>query len=72
MLYKTRLPQWSIGSLLTGALVLGIEARGCRYGAGPLPLGIENNTRTASTLASDGRARPMELPGLPNLHKVLD
>jgi len=45
---------------------------GCRYWAGPLPLGTDNRTRAASAAASRPWAEPLDQPGLPNLHKVGD
>jgi protein tyrosine phosphatase (PTP) superfamily phosphohydrolase (DUF442 family) len=37
-----------------------------------LPLGIDNDVRVASSPGSQRWAEPMDLPGLPNLHKVSD
>lgn len=72
MLHKIRLHLWLILPLLAWAMLLGVETLGCRYWAGPLPLGADNDVRVASNLASDAWAQPIELPGLPNLHKVSD
>ncbi|OHB62828.1 MAG: hypothetical protein A2Y76_14660, partial [Planctomycetes bacterium RBG_13_60_9] len=46
----------------------GISA--CRYGPVVLPLGTNNEVRQAGNAASTGWAEPMDLPGLPNLHRV--
>jgi protein tyrosine phosphatase (PTP) superfamily phosphohydrolase (DUF442 family) len=72
MMYETRLPRYLIWSLLACVLVLGVETPGCGYWAGPLPLGTDNRVRVASNLTASEWAQPMELPGLPNLHKVSD
>jgi protein tyrosine/serine phosphatase len=76
MIYTIRWCRWLIGPLLTCAVVLGIAVPGCQYWAGPLPLGVDNDVRATSSLApslaSSRWAQPMELPGLPNLHKVSD
>ena len=37
-----------------------------------LPLGTDNTTRLADSVATSAGLRPMEQPGLPNLHKVSD
>jgi protein tyrosine phosphatase (PTP) superfamily phosphohydrolase (DUF442 family) len=52
--------------------IIGLEVRGCGYWAGPLPLGEDNDARVTSNPAAGTWAEPMELPGLPNLHKVSD
>jgi len=72
MLYQMRLHRWLIWPLLACILLAATETPGCRYWAGPVPLGMSNNARVASNLASNGWAQPMDLPGLPNLHKVSD
>lgn len=53
-------------------MLLGSEVPGCRYWAGPLPLGVDNDVRATSNVASSGWAQPLEVAGLPNLHKVSD
>lgn len=58
--------------LLIAAIVSIAATGGCHYWAGPLPLGATNDTRLADTSASHTWAEPMDLPGLPNLHKVSD
>jgi len=72
MTYIRRSYRWLIWPLLTCAVILGIEVPGCKYWAGPLPLGMDNDVRATSNVASSRWAQPMELPGLPNLHKVSD
>jgi protein tyrosine phosphatase (PTP) superfamily phosphohydrolase (DUF442 family) len=72
MLHRIRLHLWLILPLLAWTLLLGVETLGCRYWAGPLPLGTDNDVRVASNLTSGTWAQPMDLPGLPNLHKVSD
>lgn len=72
MIYTGRLHRWLISSLLACASLLGIEVPGCRYWAGPLPLGVDNDVRATGNAASSGWAEPLELPGLPNLYKVSD
>jgi len=58
--------------LLIAAIVLSVTAAGCQYWAGPLPLGTTNDVRVTANSASHEWAEPMDLPGLPNLHKVSD
>lgn len=72
MTHTRQLPRRLIWALLAGALLISIKTPGCRYWAGPLPLGTDNNVRVANTLAASEWAQPMELPGLSNLHKVSD
>jgi len=68
---QMRIERWLILCVACLAL-LGMSVPGCRYWAGPLPLGVDNGVRVASNVASNGWAEPMELAGLPNLHKVSD
>ncbi len=72
MTYTNRFYRRLFWPVLTCAVVLGAEVTGCRYWAGPLPLGVDNDVRATSSPASSRWAQPMELPGLPNLHKVSD
>ena len=72
MTYKTRLPRCVIWSLLAFTFLLGIGTPGCGHWAGPLPLGKDNKARATNDVASNTWAQPMDLPGLPNLHKVSD
>jgi protein tyrosine phosphatase (PTP) superfamily phosphohydrolase (DUF442 family) len=60
------------GLAVVCALLVGTQMPGCRYWAGPLPIGTDNNTRVASEPTATGWATPMEVPGVPNLHKVSD
>jgi protein tyrosine/serine phosphatase len=59
-----------IAPLLLACVALWAVA-GCRYWAGPLPLGTNNEVRTAEA-ATRTWAEPMDRTGLPNLHKVSD
>ena len=59
-------------SLAICAALLAASVPGCRYWAGPLPLGMGNDVRATSHLASGEWAEPVEASGLPNLHKVSD
>ena len=70
MTYTRRSYRELLWPLLACAVVLGIEVPGCKYWAGPLPLGVDNEVRATNSPASSGWAQPMELPGLSNLHKV--
>ena len=72
MIYARRWYRWLTLPLLVCAVVLGTGVPGCRYWAGPLPLGVDNGVRAANSPASSRWAQPMELPGLPNLHKISD
>jgi protein tyrosine/serine phosphatase len=51
--------------------MLAAAMPGCQHSA-VIPLGTNNNTRSASGVAAAAWAQPMEQPGLPNLHKVSD
>jgi protein tyrosine phosphatase (PTP) superfamily phosphohydrolase (DUF442 family) len=69
MINMIQLRRW-LPWLLLCALSVGLATPGCRYWAGPLPLGADNNTRVESNAASSQWAQPMEMPGLPNLYRV--
>lgn len=58
-----------VSLLLAAAALCGVPA--CRHWAGPLPLGTNNDVRTAEA-ATRTWAEPMTRPGLPNLHRVSD
>jgi protein tyrosine/serine phosphatase len=72
MIYAREFHRWLVWPLLTCATIFGVEVPGCKYWAGPLPLGADNDVRATSDLAANAWAQPMDLPGLPNLHKVSD
>jgi len=58
--------------LLAGILVFGAGLLGCRYSAGPIPLGTTNDSRKVQSTSAERWAEPLNVPGLPNLHKVSD
>lgn len=63
--------QWLVCSVMVCAATLGAVAPGCRNAA-TFPLGTNNNTRLADSVAASTWAQSVEQPGLPNLHKVSD
>jgi len=65
-------PNASLLNLLFACvLVMGAGVCGCHHGP-VLPLGVNNNTRQTSHPASTQWAQPLDVPGLPNLHRVSD
>jgi protein tyrosine/serine phosphatase len=73
MVRMTRTPSHPAfrASLVAIGAGLLIAWLGCRYWAGPLPLGTTNDVRAAG-VATRNWAGPIDRPGLPNLHKVSD
>jgi len=69
---QTRVAWALIAGVAICVALLAASVPGCRYWAGPLPLGTDNDVRVASNVASGEWAEPVEMSGLPNLHKVSD
>jgi len=61
---------WLIRGLLVCLLVLGLACSACRHMPNPLLFGAMNGTRDADSEAAGRWAEPLQVPGLPNLHKV--
>jgi protein tyrosine phosphatase (PTP) superfamily phosphohydrolase (DUF442 family) len=55
--------------LLAGVIFLGVVGSACRYAPDVLRFASTNSNRVVATSA-DGWAEPMQVAGLPNLHKV--
>lgn len=66
---RARLRDWLFRALLACAILTGIGIPACRY-LPVVPLGSTNDSRATAGLASEHWAEPMEVPGLPNLHRV--
>ena len=66
--WRLRTVHW----LLIGVLALGSGLLSCQYSAGPLPLGTTNDSRKVQSTPAEKWAEPVEMRGLPNLHKVSD
>lgn len=69
--YRTRMGPWLIDGVLACVALAGAGVSGCGHTA-LLPLGTNNETRMVSPAAADRWAEPMEVAGLPNLHRVSD
>jgi protein tyrosine phosphatase (PTP) superfamily phosphohydrolase (DUF442 family) len=63
--------QWLVRAALVCVAMLGVVVPGCQNSA-VIPLGTNNNIRSATVVAAAAWAVPMEQPGLPNLYKVSD
>lgn len=63
--------RWLVRGVMVGLVVLGAGVSGCRHAA-VFPFGAHNNTRVVDGVAAPAWAEPLEMPGLPNLHKVSD
>jgi len=61
---------WLVRGLLTVIVLLTVAGSACRQAPNILLFGSMNTTRAASNLASVQWAEPMQVQGLPNLHKV--
>ena len=61
---------WLIRKLLACVVFLIVAGSACREAPNPLLLGSTNRTRATANSASVQWAQPMQVPGLPNLHKV--
>jgi len=65
---RARLRNRLVRTLLACFILSGISGSACRHRV-LLPLGTNNKTRTPDQAAAPW-AEPMEVPGLPNLHRV--
>jgi len=61
-----RLVRW----VLAGILFVGVAGSACRYAPDLLRFTSTNDSRVISSPAAAGWAEPMQVAGLPNLHKV--
>lgn len=63
---------WLIRGLLAFVVFLTVAGSACRQTPNILLFGSMNTTRAASNLACAQWAEPMQVQGLPNLHKICD
>lgn len=63
---------WLMRGLLTAVVLLTVAGPACRSTPNPLLFASMNTTRATSHPACGQWAQPMQVQGLPNLHKVSD